>query len=106
MRSRLAQAEQSARMAEIRACQGWTSSPMVAGRGRLVGRHGAARTARPAVEVQRRAVPEAGLFMRTRGTKATPGEHLCMYMGLAAVEARGSRVKDPAVRLPEKVAMA
>ena len=24
----------------------------------------------------------------------------------AAVEARGSRVKDPAVRLPEKVAMA
>ena len=44
--------------------------------------------------------------MRTRGTKATPEEHLCMYMGLAAVEARGSRVKDPAVRLPEKVAMA
>ena len=79
---------------------------MVAERGRRVGRHGVVRTVRPAAEVQRRTVPEAGLFMRTRGTKATPGEHLCMYMGLAAVEARGSRVKDPAVRLPEKVAMA
>ena len=106
MRSRLAQAEQSARMAEIRACQGWTSSPTEAGPGLPDSRHGAVLTAVPEAEVRRRTVPEAGPFMRTRGTKATPGEHLCMYMGLAAVAARGSLVKGQVGRRPVKAAMA